>query len=310
MTDFSGRPSDARSLTPSLRLRLAWAVARRLLEGGWLFPRVLVGRPYPAPAALTRRLRERCTVGEERVRGHLVYTLAPKRNASTWHVVYTHGGAYVYPLLRAHWTIIKALIEATGATVTIPIYPLAPEHQYREAYDALEQVYRGLVARIAPERLVLCGDSAGGGLALGQALYYRDRGLPLPGHLVLFAPWLDVTMSNPEARPRERDGVPRDLDLVREYGRWWAGSADPRTPLISPLFGDLRGLPPIQLYQGTDDILLADARALRDRVAAAGGGIRLYETPGGFHVFMGATFTPEAKRVFRQVRETLGPGPA
>ncbi len=270
--------------------------------------RRFLGREYPSPAPVPRHLRALADVREAQIAGHAVYTLTPRRGGSAWHVIYTHGGAFVNPLQKAHWHILAALIRATGATVTVPIYPLAPEHQHDQAFRFLEEVYRGVLQHTAPERIVLCGDSAGGNLALTQALHYRERGLPLPGHLILFAPWLDVTLSDPEARALERKDVMLRVDPLRQEGLWWAGSADSRTPIISPLFADLRGLPSIQIYQGTHDVLLPDARTLRDRVIAAGGTIQYHETPGGFHVFMGATFTPEAKRVFRQIAQTLGEG--
>jgi epsilon-lactone hydrolase len=225
--------------------------------------------------------------------------------------VYTHGGGFVNPLRSGHWHTVRALVEATGATVTVPAYPLAPEHTHEATFRLLEQLHRDLLARVAPERIVHCGDSAGGNLALTQALHFRARGLPLPGHLVLFSPWLDLTMADPEAEALE----PRDLMLrvgtLRRWGRWWAGAADPRTPTLSPLYADadaLRALPPIQLFVGTDDVLLPDCRTLRDRVAAAGGRLVYDETPHGFHAFMAATFAPEAKRVLRRVAEGLTPG--
>jgi epsilon-lactone hydrolase len=307
---------------PSLRMRLARAAVRLWgrLTRGTAFRRDFIGRTYPSPARITWALLRRCEIQEEQVLGQVVYTLTPKRPAPgpgtpesgepAWHIVYTHGGGFVHPLQKAHWYIIAALVDATGATVTVPVYPLAPEHQYQKTFCELEQVYRGLLERVTPDRIILCGDSAGGNLALSQALYYRERGLPLPGHLILLSPWLDVTMSNPEAKAVESRDLVLRVATLQQWGRWWAGSADPRTPILSPIFGDLRGLPPIQIYIGSDDVLLPDARKLRGLVAAAGGRIQLAETPAGFHAFMGAAFTPEAKRVFRQIAENLGLAPA
>ena len=105
-----------------------------------------------------------------------------------------------------------------------------------------------------------------------------------------------------------RDPVLRIAPL-RQMGRWWAGSADPATPLVSPIYADLRGLPPIQLYIGTDDLFLPDARRLGELVAAAGGQVHIDETRGGFHGFVAATYTPEAKRVYREIAERLGSPP-
>ncbi len=257
------------------------------------------GRNYPPPAPIRVGLRKRAGVGEERIAGCPVYTLTPRRGRSPWHIIYTHGGSFVDAITRYHWDAIEELIRATGATVTVPLYPLAPEHEHPRAHAFLEQVYRGVIARTPADRVVLCGDSAGGNLALVQALRYRDLGLPPPAHVILFAPWVDVTMSHPDI-PAIHDPMLWTAELV-ETGRWWAGSVDPRDPRVSPLHADLRGLPPIQLYQGTDDLFLPDARVLRDRVQAAGGRIDLHETAGAFHVFMAATFLPEARAVYRQI---------
>ncbi|RKH03695.1 steryl acetyl hydrolase [Corallococcus sp. CA047B] len=293
----------------SLRMRLAAAVLRTRrgqTRGPAQLRHEYAGRKYPPPAPLGHSLRKRCDVREERVLGQVVYTLTPKAGASGWHVIYTHGGAFVNPLQGAHWDIIERLIRETGAMVTVPLYPLAPEHPYTEAFRLLEQVYRDVLRNVSPGRIVLCGDSAGGNLAITQALHFRSQNLPLPGHLLLFAPWLDLTMSHPEVAAVEpRDVMLRAAELV-EWGRWWAGSSDPRGPLLSPLFTDLGGLPPIHIEQGTDDLFLPDARRLRDQVTAAGGQVELHETRGGFHVFMGATFTPEAHAVFRRIAGLLG----
>lgn len=252
-------------------------------------------------AALPGSLRATAEVTERRVNGQPVFTLTPRTGASDWHIVYTHGGAYIHALLPAHWAIVAELMRVTGASVTVPIYPLAPEHRYRATYALLEQVYRDLLERVPAGRILLAGDSAGGGLALGQALRWRDLGLPLPRRLLLFAPWVDLTLANPAARALEPFDVMLGVDGAVQAGAWWAGGEDPRQPLLSPLYADLRGLPPLEVFQGTADLLLPDSTELVRRVQAAGREARLHLTDGGFHVFMGATFLPEAREVFRKV---------
>lgn len=262
-------------------------------------------RDYPAPAPIPGSLRERCGIREEQVQGQPVFTLIPKAGWSAAHIIYTHGGGYVDALRTPHWWIIDRLIEETGATVTVPIYPLAPEHTYRTAYALLEAVYRAVTEATPAARVVLCGDSAGGGLALGQAMHYRDLGLPLPGRVILFSPWVDITGSNPAAAVVETYDPMLALSGMIEIGRWWAGGDDRRSPLLSPLYGDLSGLPPLDVFQGTYDVLLPDARKLKEGVDAAGGEIHLYEYPGAFHVFVGATFTPEAHDAFQKVARSV-----
>ncbi len=95
------------------------------------------------------------------------------------------------------------------------------------------------------------------------------------------------------------------VDGVRECGSWWAGPLDARSPHLSPLYADLAGLPSTAYFQGTHDILVVDARSFASKAEAAGMDLRYFEYPGAFHVFMGATFTPEARDVFRHVATFL-----
>ena len=137
-------------------------------------------------------------------------------------------------LVRPHWDIIDQLMRVTGATISVPHYPLAPEHLHGEAFAMLEAHYRALVAMMPAKQIILCGDSAGGNLAIGQAIRYRDAGLPLPGHLILFAPWLDLTMTNPEcAKVQSHDPMLWNGELAI-CGKWWAGTEDPASPALSP----------------------------------------------------------------------------
>lgn len=263
------------------------------------------GRPAPKPAKLSSGVRRRAEIQTATVAGSHVITLTPKQSPSTWHIVYTHGGSFVNELVGPHWDIVDQLMRVTGATISVPLYPLAPEHTHRDTYAMLDAHYRALLATVPADRIVLCGDSAGGNLALGQAIRARDAGLAKPGHIILFAPWLDLTMTNPEcAKIQPRDPMLWNGELAI-CGRWWAGSDDPASAEVSPVHAKLEGLPPVQIYQGSNDVLAPDARLLRDRLSAAGVRVEYDETPDAFHVFMGATFLPEAQRVFRQISEAL-----
>ncbi|HSQ27397.1 MAG TPA: alpha/beta hydrolase, partial [Anaerolineales bacterium] len=220
-------------------------------------------------------------------------------------ILYTHGGAYVNPLSIFHWGIIQALVENVGARVVVPAYPLAPEHIYQAAYDQLEIVYRNLLDTSADQPILLCGDSAGGGLALAQVFRYRQLGLPLPQRVVLFSPWLDISMSNPGAAEVEARDILLGIQVLVMCGQWWAGGNDPTGALLSPLFGDLSALPPVDIFQGTEDLLTPDVRLLEEKISQVGGNVRLYEYTGAGHVFVGATFSPEAKHAFSQIAKVI-----
>ncbi|HVK86523.1 MAG TPA: alpha/beta hydrolase [Kofleriaceae bacterium] len=263
-------------------------------------------REYPVAAPVKRSLAKRVAVRETTIAGSRVFTLTPKTNASSWHIVYLHGGCFVNELDVPHWDMVEALIDATGATVVVPVYPLAPEHTASRTFAMLDALYAELSTRVGAEHVVLSGDSAGGNLALVATLRARANGQPLPARIILFSPWVDLTLSNPQVKRLQLDEpMLRWWDMV-EQGRWWAGDTERRDPYLSPVFADLRGLPPVDIYQGTRDILWPDSRVLRDRIQSVGGRVTLYETDGGFHDFMAATVTPEAKAVYRQIRRDLG----
>src|ERR1700743_2097107 len=129
------------------------------------------------PAPVTASLHELCEVTTAQIDGCTVVTLTPRSNASGIEIVYTHGGAYVHPIIRRHWDLLQAIIERTGATVTVPLYRLAPAGGMPEAYALLDEVYETVTKRAGSENPVfLARDSAGGGLALGQAVRRRDGG--------------------------------------------------------------------------------------------------------------------------------------
>lgn len=269
----------------------------------------LLTRATPTVPPVPRTLRVLTDVQEDTLDGHTIYTLTPRDQRSDWHIIYTHGGAYVNEFSLPHWWIVEALIRATGATITVPIYPLAPQHTFRDAYPWLTRVYRRVLDSTPADRVVLAGDSAGGGLALGQALLWRDEGVPLPARLVLFSPWVDATMSNPGIAAVE----PRDVMLaasgLRVCADFWAGGDDLHHPLLSPIYANLRDLPPTDIYQGIDDVFIVDARKFELAAHDAEVSVRLYEYRGAFHVFMGAVFTPEAQDVFQKVGASLGQMP-
>ena len=287
------------------------AASRALLR--LMSPRVAVTWPPSSTAGSTRarrRCREPCwPVSRSPSRsspGIPVIRLTPRTGSSGQHLIYTHGGAYVRPLLgcalahdrrRRPWTPVS--------TVTVPLYRLAPESSAAEAYPALRAVYEQVVAEA--DAVTLAGDSAGGGLALGQAIDHRDRGLPPARQVLLFAPWLDLELRHPGIPALQALDAMLRVDALREAGRLWARDQNPADPLLSPIRADLTGLPPVHVYQGGRDILAADARDLAVRLRAAGNPGTATWVDGGFHVYVAATWTPESRHAFSQVRALLAP---
>lgn len=268
---------------------------------------LMAGRKPPKDADPPDWFSSHCDVRRWTVGGHAVITVTPRFAPSAWNLMYLHGGGYIFPLMPPHWTIIRALIEATGAAVTVPLYPLAPERDHRAAWAMVDAVYDELVETRAGARLAVAGDSAGGNFALSLAIRRRAAGASLPDRIILFSPWLDLTLSDPAARQVEhRDGI-LAVDGAIQCGRWWAAGEDPLLPAFSPLYADLSGLPPMALFQGTHDIFVVDARSFEAKAAAQGANLQYFEYEGGFHVFMGARSTRESRDVYMRVAEFLAP---
>ncbi len=210
-------------------------------------------------------------------------------------MVFLHGGSYVTGPHREEWDWFSRLCVATGLAGLLIDYRLAPQHPFPGGLqDALAIV--GCVARDHPSPgWFLLGDSAGGGLALAVAYSLRDRGEPMPSGLVLVSPWLDVTMASPFVRRNQRiDPMLSPASLARAAGAYAAGH-DPRDALISPLFGDPAGLPPMLMQGGDRELFVWDMRAWERRCRQAGTEITYLEQPGGFHCYpMVVSLIPEA----------------
>jgi acetyl esterase/lipase len=254
--------------------------------------------PAAPPAALARRF----DITAETVDGHTVWTLAPRRPDNGLRLLYLHGGGYVYDLGPGHWLLAEELAARTGARVILPRYPVAPESDWQPGHDLARRVYEGLAKEAGAGHVALVGDSAGGGFALALAQTLRDSGAPLPAALVLFYPWLDVTCSDPAQPALEQVDRVLSIEMLRRAGSLWAGGLAPTDPRISPLDGDLAGLPPIAVFVGTDDLLLPDARRLAEKAQAEGASVTLHEYPHQYHGWiMGVPrLVPEARRALDQ----------
>jgi cation diffusion facilitator CzcD-associated flavoprotein CzcO/acetyl esterase/lipase len=227
-------------------------------------------------------------------------------------VLYLHGGAYCVGSPATHRALTSRLARVTGLPVFAADYRLAPEHPFPAGLDDALAAYRALQA---DGPVILAGDSAGGGLALATALALRDAGDAAPAALVLFSPWVDLAAPNPP--PPEPPG-----EAMLSWA--WAGAcarhyvgdaaaAGPispfENPLVSPLCADLRGLPPVLIQAGTDELLHPQALALHGALQAAGVDVRCEITPGRWHVFQlhtGALASADAA-VDRVARFVLGP---
>lgn len=300
---------DPTELKPSLAQRLLrstgvrkWTVPGAKFDYWAAHPRpAYSGRP--PKWVLPRILVERADLGNRPV-----YEVKPRgihRDALTGDVLYLHGGGYVLDLIPLfHWPAIAKLANTLRRSVTVPIYPLAPEHSYREVFPLLLQVYRRMLEVRGPKSIAFMGDSAGGGMAFALCHAVRDAGLPQPSDAVLLSPWMHVGLPDPSVPAVAKIDPVLDLDNLRAAGMRYAGGDPLDTPLISPSVGPLTGLPRLTVFTGTHELLNPDTRAFRERATAEGVEIGWYERPGGIHGWM---FLPDrhGREALAQIRQLL-----
>jgi monoterpene epsilon-lactone hydrolase len=217
--------------------------------------------------------------------------------ASPSRVIYfLHGGGYSLGSLDSYRAFVARLAVAASARAFHIDYRLAPEHKFPAAVEDALAGYRWLIDRgIAPRSIVLAGDSAGGGLSVALLVALRDARDRLPAAAVLLSPWTDLAFTGASLRTRANADpifgpTGNSTRLVERY----LGELDPRTPLASPLYADLRGLPPLLIHVGTDEMILDDSTRLADRARAAGVEVTLKIWPGLWHVFQMIPFLPES----------------
>ena len=185
-------------------------------------------------------------------------------------VLYLHGGGYVIGSPKSHRHLAASIAVAARTSVLLPDYRLAPEHPFPAALEDAVAAYRWLLDRgTAPGHIIIAGDSAGGGLTVATLLALREREVPLPAAGVCISPWVDLTGSGPSYAAKAASDPIVTRDGVMEMARAYLGATDPRTPLASPLFADLTGLPPLYILVGTEEVLLDDAVSLAERAKAA-----------------------------------------
>jgi epsilon-lactone hydrolase len=228
----------------------------------------------------------------------------------TWRegaILYLHGGSYIFGSISTHRELASRLSRAAAAPVLVLGYRLAPEHPFPAAVKDTVAAYRYLVAqRFDPARLVIAGDSAGGGLALATLVALRDAGVQQPAAAVCLCPWTDLANSGRSMITRASVDPMLVPDRLRLQAQIYLGGADARTPLASPLYADLRGLPPLLLQVGDTEILLDDSTRLAEKALEAGVAARLEIWEGMIHCWQAfAWMLPEGQKAIDRIGEFI-----
>jgi acetyl esterase/lipase len=241
------------------------------------------------------------------VAGVPIVRVRPPSAASGGTLIFLHGGAYSLGSALGYRGLAAHLAAAAGMTALLPDYSRAPEAQYPVALEEMIRVYSQLLDDgLDPETTVLAGDSAGGGLTLALAMALRDRGITLPAALGLICPWADLAVDVEAMRPALRDPLIIPA-MAAEWAPRYVGTADPRLPGVSPVYGEMAGLPPIVMQSAGDDPISFDANKIEAAVAGTPSGIIAHRRFDGlWHDFhLQVSLIPEAREAVAEFGAAL-----
>ncbi|WP_281199670.1 alpha/beta hydrolase fold domain-containing protein [Staphylococcus schleiferi] len=223
-------------------------------------------------------------------------------------ILYIYGGTFVLQPSVFHWRFMDKLAYETLHEVVLPIYPKAPEYTYRETHQAIEQAYSRLLKETDADNIVIMGDASGGNMALSfvQKLMEQDE-LPLPRQLYLISPWLDLSLSNPDITEQVQKKDPiQNVFSLKSVAKVWVDDLERKNPRVSPMYGPVRGLPPVYMFGGTSEIFYPDMRKLADYFEAEQQPIHFYEYKDMVTAFPLYPIV-ESRKVLKQIRKTIHP---
>ena len=231
--------------------------------------------------------------------------IVPERAKRHRKVLYLHGGAYVF-YVSMHDRLVIPFSQAARAISIVPEYRLAPEYPFPAALEDSLAAYQWLLRDgTDPDQLVLAGDSAGGGLAVALLIRLRELGLPMPRLTLLISPWVDLSCTGDSLeRNRRFDWITREVSL--QMARYYLPDGNLTEPLASPLYANLRGLPPMYIQAGQAEVLHDQIHAFADRAREQGVDILLEMYPGMVHEFQAFDrYTPQSRAALKRIGQVI-----
>ncbi len=218
-------------------------------------------------------------------------------------VVYLHGGAYTMGSCTTHRALASRIAIASQTPALLPEFRLAPEYPFPAALEDGVAIYRWLIEQgISPQKMVIAGDSSGGGLAIALTVLLRDKDVPLPAAITCLSPWADLELTGESLTTRAQVDPMCSLKESQYHAAHYIGKHNARAPLVSPIYADLHGLPPILIQAGDREILLSDAIRLTERARKDGVGAELEVWDGMWHVWhLFARYVPEGQRAIDKI---------
>jgi acetyl esterase/lipase len=222
-------------------------------------------------------------------------------------VLYLHGGGYVIGSVNTHRELVSRISRSSGLRALSLDYRLAPENPFPAAVDDSVAGYQYLLNQgIAPERIAVAGDSAGGGLTIATLVALKERGLPQPAAAVPMSPWVDLEGIGDSMTSKDAEDPMVHKDALLPMAEAYLGGANPRTPLAAPLYADLSGIAPMLIQVGTAETLLDDSTRIAEKARSQGVSVVLEPWQDMIHVFqLFANMLPEGQQAIDRIGEFI-----
>jgi epsilon-lactone hydrolase len=295
-------PEFVRSRSVSLRNRLLnWALRR------WIKPGSSRDEDVATSRARTERVPFRAKLAPgwritPAINGEWIEPAAPDHAARTRCILYFHGGAYIAMSARTHRCLTSRLACWSDARLFALNYRLAPEHPFPAALDDALEAWQAIIAAgTSPSRIVVAGDSAGGGLALALLIALRDAGRELPAAAILFSPWTDLAATGESIVGNDAADPMFVGSWIGRHAQYYLGNTPATNPLASPVYADLTGLPPLLIQVSDCEVLLDDSRRVEDNARRVGVNAKLriwHEVSHGWQMF--APILPEGRAALQE----------
>lgn len=229
-----------------------------------------------------------CELKEEHFMGRKIFIVTPKNKEKTDNVIlYFHGGSYMAEATSEHWKFIEKIVDDTGTTVILPDYPLTPKYNYKDVFNMVVPLYKEIEEKIdVSNRLILMGDSAGGGLSLALVEKITEEDVSIPKQTILISPWLDVRLANSDIDNIQEKDKKLNKEVLKLAGLAYAGEDGINSYLVNPIDGDLSKIKNLTIFTGTNDILNPDVHKIREKAKDVNINIDIKEYENASHIWI------------------------
>ena len=228
----------------------------------YLLKKVFMNPPRTdMPLRASKKFSTKYNTAYHVIDGTELMTANSRNTENNIHLIYFHGGAYVLGKngVKGKESFISRLIDSTGAKVTFVDYPVAPESKYNQTLEKVYEAYVYLSAEYSRDEVVLVGDSAGGGLALSLAQVIQEwHSVRCPEKIVLFSPWLDISLENPKINEQENKDMILSKEALQYAAEKYSEPMDFKKPIVSPIYGDFSELGSILMFFGSYELFFVD----------------------------------------------------